>query len=105
MPNRDVHGVLLLDKPVGVTSNAALQRARRLLQARRAGHTGTLDPMATGLLPLCLGKATRLSQFLTSSDKSYEGTIRFGQSTDTHDRDGKPLGPAREVRLDEDEYH
>jgi tRNA pseudouridine55 synthase len=68
---------------------------------QRVGHTGTLDPMATGLLPLCSGKATRLSRFLTSSDKSYAGTIRFGQATETHDREGSPLGPARPVGFTE----
>jgi len=98
-----VNGVLLVDKDEGLTSHGVVEKVREILAQQRVGHTGTLDPMATGLLPLCLGKATRLSQFLTSSDKSYEGTIRFGQSTDTHDRDGKPLGPAREVRLDETE--
>jgi tRNA pseudouridine55 synthase len=98
-----VNGVLLMDKDEGLTSHGVVEHVREILGQQRVGHTGTLDPMATGLLPLCLGKATRLSQFLTSSDKSYEGTIRFGMSTDTHDRDGKPLGPARAVRLQEAE--
>jgi len=74
-----------------------VERVRGILGLRRVGHTGTLDPLATGLLPLCIGKATRLSRFLTSSDKTYAGTIRFGIATDTHDREGRPLGPPRPV--------
>jgi tRNA pseudouridine55 synthase len=89
-------GVLLLDKEEGLTSHDVVERARKILGVQRIGHTGTLDPMATGLLPLCVGKATRLSRFLTSSDKTYAGTIRFGQATETHDREGRPLGPPRE---------
>jgi len=89
-------GVLLLDKEEGPTSHDVVERARKILGVQRIGHTGTLDPMATGLLPLCVGKATRLSRFLTFSDKTYAGTIRFGQATETHDREGRPLGPPRE---------
>lgn len=96
-------GVLLLDKEEGLTSHGVVERVREILGQQRVGHTGTLDPMATGLLPLCLGRATRLSQFLTSSDKTYAGTIRFGTATDTHDREGKPTGPSREVRFTEAE--
>ncbi len=99
----NVSGVLLLDKEEGLTSHGVVERVREILGQQRVGHTGTLDPMATGLLPLCLGKATRLSQFLTSSDKTYAGTIRFGTATDTHDREGKPTGPSREVRFTEGE--
>jgi tRNA pseudouridine55 synthase len=99
----NVSGVLLLDKEEGLTSHGVVERVREILGQQRVGHTGTLDPMATGLLPLCLGKATRLSQFLTSSDKTYAGTIRFGMATDTHDREGKPMGPSREVRFTEGE--
>jgi tRNA pseudouridine55 synthase len=72
LPRRDVHGVLLLDKPLGLSSNDALVRAKRLLRANKAGHTGTLDPLATGLLPLCFGEATKFSQDLLDADKTYE---------------------------------
>jgi tRNA pseudouridine55 synthase len=84
----DVHGVLLLDKPAGLTSNDALQKAKRLLNACKAGHTGSLDPIATGLLPLCFGDATRLSQFLLDSDKRYWTVFRLGASTTTYDSEG-----------------
>ncbi len=84
----DVHGVLLLDKPVGLTSNDALQAAKRLLNACKAGHTGSLDPIATGLLPLCFGDATRLSQFLLDSDKRYWTVFRLGVNTATYDSEG-----------------
>jgi tRNA pseudouridine55 synthase len=100
-----VCGVLLLDKEEGLTSHGVVERVREILGQQRVGHTGTLDPMATGLLPLCLGRATRLSQFLTSSDKTYAGTIRFGMATDTHDREGKPTGPPRNVSFTERELH
>jgi tRNA pseudouridine55 synthase len=96
-----VDGVLLMDKEEGLTSHDVVERVRGILGLRRIGHTGTLDPMATGLLPLCIGRATRLSRFLTSSDKTYAGTIRFGQATETHDREGRPLGPARSVEFTE----
>jgi tRNA pseudouridine55 synthase len=96
-----LNGVLLIDKEEGLTSHDVVERVRKILGMQRVGHTGTLDPMATGLLPLCLGKATRLSRFLTSSDKTYAGTIRFGQATETHDREGRPLGPARTVDFTE----
>ncbi|HEU5180909.1 MAG TPA: tRNA pseudouridine(55) synthase TruB [Candidatus Polarisedimenticolia bacterium] len=96
---KELSGVLLLDKASGLTSHDVVQRVRGMLSQQRVGHTGTLDPLATGLLPLCLGQATRLSQFLTSSDKTYAGTIRFGWATDTHDREGKPLGETRAVRF------
>jgi tRNA pseudouridine55 synthase len=92
-------GVLLIDKEGGVTSHGVVEEVRRILGQQRVGHTGTLDPMATGLLPLCIGKATRLSRFLTASDKSYSGTVRFGTATDTHDREGKPLGTPRKIRF------
>jgi tRNA pseudouridine55 synthase len=85
----DLHGVLLLDKPVGLTSNDALQSAKRLLNARKAGHTGSLDPIATGLLPLCFGDATRLSQFLLDADKRYWTVFRLGVSTATYDSEGE----------------
>ena len=88
---RDVSGLLLLDKPPGMTSNAALQRVKRLFAARKAGHTGSLDPIATGLLPLCLGEATKLSAFLLKAEKTYRVTARFGTRTDTGDATGKTV--------------
>jgi tRNA pseudouridine55 synthase len=88
---RRVDGVLLLDKPPGMTSNAALQAARRLFSAAKAGHTGTLDPLATGLLPLCFGEATKFSADLLDADKTYEAEIRFGVTTDTGDAEGEVL--------------
>lgn len=91
---RPVDGVLLLDKPNGMTSNAALQTARRLFNAAKAGHTGTLDPMATGLLPLTFGEATKFSQMLLDADKAYEATVRLGVETDTGDAEGAPIASA-----------
>lgn len=82
-------GVLLLDKPAGTTSNAALQACKRLLNACKAGHTGSLDPIATGLLPLTFGEATKLSQFLLDADKRYAAVFRLGRSTTTHDAEGE----------------
>lgn len=84
-----INGVLLLDKPHGISSNAALQKARRLLNAAKAGHTGTLDPMATGLLPLAFGEATKFSTDLLGADKSYRATIRLGVMTTTGDAEGE----------------
>ncbi|MGI4849227.1 MAG: tRNA pseudouridine(55) synthase TruB [Janthinobacterium lividum] len=86
-----VHGVLLLDKPVGLSSNDALIRVKRLLNAEKAGHTGTLDPFATGLLPLCFGEATKFSQDLLNADKTYETVVHLGISTDTGDTEGLPV--------------
>jgi tRNA pseudouridine55 synthase len=92
-------GVLVIDKPSGMTSHDVVAQTRRILHERRIGHTGTLDPFATGVLVILLGKATRLSQFLTGVDKEYEAIIRLGYSTDTGDRTGNPIpGPATEVR-------
>lgn len=88
---RPVHGVLLLNKPAGMSSNHALQRAKRLLFAAKAGHTGSLDPLATGVLPLCFGEATKFSQFLLDADKRYRSTFRFGVTTTTSDADGEVL--------------
>ncbi|ELY4607288.1 tRNA pseudouridine(55) synthase TruB [Cronobacter turicensis] len=85
---RDVHGVLLLDKPQGLSSNDALQKVKRIYNANRAGHTGALDPLATGMLPICLGEATKFSQYLLDSDKRYRVVARLGQRTDTSDADG-----------------
>jgi tRNA pseudouridine55 synthase len=84
-----VDGVLLLDKPGGMTSNLALQKARRLLNAAKAGHTGTLDPMATGLLPVTFGEATKFSADLLAADKSYRATLRLGVTTTTGDAEGE----------------
>ncbi len=88
---RPVDGVLLLDKPVGWTSNAALQAVKRLYQAKKAGHTGSLDPLASGLLPLCLGEATKLSGLLLNADKSYRFTCRLGVTTTTGDAEGEVI--------------
>ena len=90
-----VDGVLLLDKPVGLSSNVALQRARRLFNAAKAGHTGTLDPLASGLLPLCFGEATKFSQALLDSHKGYRALVRFGIATDTLDAEGTVVDHGR----------
>lgn len=87
-PRRPVDGILLLDKPSGVTSNHILQWVKHRYQAEKAGHTGSLDPLATGLLPICLGEATKLSHFLLDADKAYETTLKLGETTDTSDADG-----------------
>jgi len=89
VPRRRVDGVLLLDKPAGLSSNAALQRAKRLLCAEKAGHTGTLDPLATGLLPIALGEATKFAQTLLDAPKAYEAVVRFGAETTTGDAEGE----------------
>lgn len=89
-------GVLVVDKPVGPTSHDVVARVRRILGEPRIGHTGTLDPMASGVLPLVLGRATRLVRFLTADDKRYEATVRFGFSTDTYDAQGQPASPRYE---------
>ena len=86
-------GLLLVDKPEKLTSHDVVDEGRRLLDLRRIGHTGTLDPAATGLLVLCVGRAVRLQSFLTGFDKTYEGEMLFGVETDTYDRDGTPVGP------------
>ncbi|HLL19769.1 MAG TPA: tRNA pseudouridine(55) synthase TruB [Rubrivivax sp.] len=90
-PRRALHGVLLLDKPIGWTSNDALQKAKGLLRAEKGGHTGTLDPLATGLLPLCFGAATKFSQASLDADKRYVATLRLGQRTSTGDAEGHIL--------------
>lgn len=86
---RQVDGIVLLDKPAGITSNTALQRVRRLYAARKAGHTGSLDPLATGMLPLCFGEATKFAGHLLDADKTYRVRLRFGVQTDTGDADGE----------------
>ncbi len=90
-PRLDIDGVLLLDKPAGISSNDALIQAKRYFHAKKAGHTGTLDPFATGLLPLCFGEATKFSQDLLNADKTYETIIQLGVSTDTGDTEGKTI--------------
>ena len=94
---RRVDGVLLLDKPLGVTSQAAVTRARHLLMAAKAGHTGTLDPMASGLLPVCFGEATKFSHMLLDSDKTYAATVRLGVTTTTGDSEGEITGGSAAV--------
>jgi tRNA pseudouridine55 synthase len=88
---RPVHGVLLLDKPLGLSSNNALQKAKWLLRAEKAGHTGTLDPLATGVLPICFGAATKFSQLHLDADKTYETTVRLGVRTSTADAEGEVI--------------
>jgi tRNA pseudouridine55 synthase len=99
VPRRPLDGVLLLDKPVGLSSNDALMRVKRLFNAKKAGHTGTLDPLASGLLPLCFGEATKFSQDLLDADKTYEATLKLGVRTATGDAEGEVLS-IREVACD-----
>lgn len=99
---RDVHGVLLLDKPQGVSSNDVLQKVKRIFNANRAGHTGALDPLATGMLPICLGEATKFSQYLLDSDKRYRVIARLGERTDTSDADGN-IVQTRPVSFSQDD--
>jgi tRNA pseudouridine55 synthase len=94
LSRRALHGVLLLDKPIGWTSNDALQKVRNLLRAEKAGHTGTLDPLATGLLPICFGAATKFSQVSLDADKAYRATVRLGQCTEGGDREGAVIAEA-----------
>ncbi|MCG6984309.1 MAG: tRNA pseudouridine(55) synthase TruB, partial [Thiocapsa sp.] len=101
---RNVNGILLLDKPSGISSNHALQRVKRLYRAAKAGHTGSLDPLATGLLPLCLGYTTKFSGFLLDADKRYRVRIRLGVTTTTADAEGEvvaeqPTDAVTEARL------
>lgn len=103
---RNVHGILLLNKPIGLSSHAALQRVKRLYQARKAGHTGSLDKIASGLLPICLGEATKLSGFLLESDKHYHAEFTFGITTTTGDAEGdiiqtRPLSNIDSAKIDE----
>lgn len=100
---RDVNGILLLDKPVGMTSNGALQQVKRLFKAAKAGHTGSLDPLATGVLPLCFGEATKFSQFLLDADKRYSATITLGISTTTGDADGEVVTEQKPRTYSEEE--
>ncbi len=97
---RQVDGVLLLDKPAGITSNGALGAVKRLFNATKAGHTGSLDPLATGMLPICMGEATKMSAFLLDADKEYQVTLRFGARTDTGDAEGSVVEEAPVPALD-----
>jgi tRNA pseudouridine55 synthase len=99
-----VDGLLLLNKPPGMTSNRALQQVKRLLKAKKAGHTGSLDPSATGMLPLCFGEATKVCAYLLDADKSYRVTARLGTATDTGDADGKETAAAAVPELSKDEW-
>jgi tRNA pseudouridine55 synthase len=99
-----VDGLLLLNKPAGLTSNQALQRVRRLLRAKKAGHTGSLDPAATGMLPLCFGEATKVCAYLLDADKTYRVTARLGTATDTGDADGEEIASAEVPELSADEW-
>ena len=99
---RDVHGILLLAKPSGITSNDALQQVKRIYNAAKAGHTGALDPLATGMLPICLGEATKFSQFLLDADKRYQVTAKLGERTNTSDADGTVIS-TRPVRVSDDQ--
>ncbi len=98
---RSIHGILLLDKALGVSSNKALQEVRHLFQARKAGHTGSLDPMATGLLPICFGEATKVSHLMLDDDKAYQVTVKLGKVTDTGDAEGNIIedNPVPELSL------
>ena len=98
-----MNGVLIIDKPGGLTSHDVVNRVRRILHERSVGHLGTLDPLATGVLPLVIGNLTRLAQFYTASEKTYEGVIRFGFATDTYDAEGEPAAPAQSVTLNFDQ--
>src|SRR5713226_8063332 len=99
LPNSPMNGVIIVDKPAGWTSHDVGNRMRRILGQRSVGHLGTLDPLATGVLPLVTGGLTRLAQFYTTSEKTYEGTIRFGFATNTYDADGDPLGQVSNAAL------
>ncbi|RME68303.1 MAG: tRNA pseudouridine(55) synthase TruB [Verrucomicrobia bacterium] len=98
----DFEGVLLIDKPAGITSHDVVDRVRRVLRMKRVGHAGTLDPMATGLMLVLVGKATKLSQYLMSLDKEYEGTVTLGVTTNTHDADGEVVSTKPVPELTED---
>jgi tRNA pseudouridine55 synthase len=101
---RAIDGVLLLDKPLGLSSNQALQQVKRLYQAAKAGHTGSLDPLATGLLPICLGEATKFSHFLLDADKSYRALVKLGSTTTTGDAEGEVLNRS-EVNVTQVQLH
>ena len=98
---RNINGILLLDKPLGMSSNAALQAVKRLFNARKAGHTGSLDPLATGLLPLCFGEATKISAYLLDADKTYDAEVRLGITTSTGDSEGEITAERTIENIDE----
>lgn len=98
-----ISGVLLLDKPIGISSNTALQKARRLFRAEKAGHTGVLDPLASGLLPVCFGEATKFAQYLLDADKAYTATLKLGEATTTGDAEGEVIDTAR-ADISHDEF-
>src|SRR6266852_4737245 len=95
-----IDGVVLIDKISGITSHDVVEKFRRRSHVKKVGHTGTLDPLATGLLVLCVGKATRLQAYLMGMEKKYEGTIQFGWATDSYDAEGTPSGPERQVSVE-----
>ena len=99
---RDIHGIVLLDKPEGMTSNAALQTVKRLFSAKKGGHTGSLDPLASGMLPLCFGDATKVSGFLLDADKRYQVTIKLGVRTSTGDAEGEVIAVKAVKSIDHD---
>ncbi len=103
VPRFYMDGVIVVDKPEGWTSHDAVNRMRRLAGTRKIGHLGTLDPQATGVLPLVIGRATRLAQFYVRNDKVYDAWLHFGYSTDSYDKDGKPTSPVTEPRIDREE--
>ena len=98
----DIHGVILLDKPVGITSNRALQKVRGIFQARKAGHTGSLDPFATGMLPICLGEASKTAAFMLEAEKQYRATARLGEATTTGDVEGEVIQTCPVADFDSD---
>src|SRR5512140_3932054 len=99
-PTQKIDGVLLVDKISGITSHDVVDKLRRRARVKKAGHTGTLDPLATGLLVLCVGKATRLQAYLMGMEKTYEGVIQFGWATDSYDAVGVPAGETTEVNVE-----
>src|SRR5947208_14489503 len=103
-PQPKVDGLLLLDKKPGITSHDAVERFRRRSKIKKVGHTGTLDPLATGLLVLCVGKATRLQAYLMGMEKTYQGTIQFGWATDSYDAAGTPAGEPVEVNVEKIDF-
>ena len=100
---RNLNGILVLDKPQGLTSNGCLQEVKRLFEANKAGHTGSLDPLATGVLPVCFGEATKISQFLLNSDKRYRTKIKLGIRTDTGDSQGKLISQSDNSQISKKE--
>ena len=101
---QNINGILLLDKPSGITSNRALQRVRSLIKAKKGGHTGSLDPFATGMLPLCFGEATKISHYLLNEKKTYSVEVKFGVSTSTGDIDGEITGSSKIKEYSEDQW-